>query len=268
MLTLIIMAFLTGVVGTTLGGTIGAIRPVKSNKAQSFLMAFASGVTIAVVFCDMLKDAFRPEGAEEDISMFVVVPVIALGFGAVYLLNVFIKEKMGHHHNHDVGCECGHDHHVHGTNLLSAGIVMTGAIGLHNLPAGLVIGASYAQHSGSVFGSAAFALSVVIFLHNIPEGMTVTLPLVTSGMKKAKATAISALAGVPIVLGSIAGYLVGMINPLWMSIAISFASGAMIYVIFGELLPEVYTLNRSKKTTIFLVIGMLLGITLCSCLQG
>ena len=70
------------------------------------------------------------------------------------------------------------------------------------------------------------------------DGMAVSVPLISGGMHKGKAVAITALSGAPTVLGAIAGYALGTMSPLWLSLSLSFASGAMFYVVFGELLPE------------------------------
>ena len=76
--------------------------------------------------------------------------------------------------------------------------------------------------------------------------MTVAVPLVAGGMKKWSATLITAVTGAPTILGAMLGFFLGTLSPVWLSVSLSFASGAMLYVVFGELLPESILMWRSK----------------------
>ncbi|MCQ2446615.1 MAG: ZIP family metal transporter, partial [Clostridia bacterium] len=107
-----------------------------------------------------------------------------------------------------------------------------------------------------------FIIAVVIGLHNIPEGMSVSVPLISGGMKKWKAIAITALSGAPTIIGAMLGYSLGLISPIWLSLSLSFAGGAMLYVVFGELLPEAFLMWKSKAPGAFALIGTLVGVIL------
>jgi ZIP family zinc transporter len=125
---------------------------------------------------------------------------------------------------------------------------MAFAIALHNLPEGMVIGASGAGAAlGVTFSGAPLILAVVIGLHNLPEGMAVSTPLIAGGMGRIGAVLVTALSGAPTVLGALLGYHMGMAGPLSFSLSLSFASGAMLYVVFGELLPAATLMGRSKE---------------------
>ena len=139
---------------------------------------------------------------------------------------------------------------------------MAGAIALHNMPEGMVIGATYAGNGGQIIGGSGFIIAAVIGLHNIPEGMSVSVPLISGGMNKWKAVAISALSGVPTVIGAMIGYSLGLLSPLWLCLSLSFAGGAMLYVVFGELLPEAFLMWKSKAPAMFVLIGTLVGVVL------
>ena len=136
---------------------------------------------------------------------------------------------------------------------------MSCAIALHNVPEGMTIGASYASNDG-VMGSAALILAVLIGLHNIPEGMAVSVPLISGGMRKGKAVLITALSGVPTILGALLGYLIGDIGILGLALSLGFASGAMLYVVFGEILPQAILMYHSKLPAFSAIIGMLVGL--------
>jgi ZIP family zinc transporter len=109
-------------------------------------------------------------------------------------------------------------------------------------------------------GSAALVLAIIIGLHNIPEGMAVSVPLITGGMKKTKAVLVTAASGIPTVLGAILGYLLGEIGAVGLAMSLGFASGAMLYVVFGEILPQSILMYHSKLPAFSAIIGILVGI--------
>ena len=136
---------------------------------------------------------------------------------------------------------------------------MASAIALHNVPEGMTIGASYASNDG-VLGSAALVLAVLIGLHNIPEGMAVSVPLISGGMNKPKAVIVTALSGVPTILGALLGYLIGDMSAMGLALSLGFASGAMLYVVFGEILPQAILMYHSKLPAFSAIVGILVGI--------
>ncbi|NCC67218.1 MAG: ZIP family metal transporter, partial [Clostridia bacterium] len=98
--------------------------------------------------------------------------------------------------------------------------------------------------------------------HNIPEGMAITVPLVAGGMKKSKAILITAASGFPTVIGAILGYWLGNMGDNMQALALSFASGAMLYVVFGELLPESILMWRSKLPAVAVMFGIAVGMVI------
>lgn len=276
---IVIITAIAGMCGTGLGGLVGAILRRDSEKMVSLLLAFAGGVMLAVVCFELIPESFRPEGATADMPLWLVIIGIVLGFGLIYLLNYIIDNHTNPEVSHidsehpktadDLDELIHHDHyetHVKNSSskyeLFIAGIVMACAIALHNVPEGMVIGASYAGDAGEIIGGAGFILAIVIGLHNIPEGMSVSVPLITGGMSKVKAIAITALSGLPTVIGAIIGYSLGLLSPFWLSVSLSFAGGAMLYVVFGELLPEAFLMWKSKAPGAFALIGTLVGLLL------
>lgn len=275
----VVITSIAGVCGTGIGGLLGAVLRRDSEKIVSLLLAFAGGVMLAVVCFDLIPESFKPEGANGDMPLWIVVLGVLLGYGLIYLLNLAIDKYTNPEVAHidsdhpktadDLNELIHHDHYeAHAKNassnyeLFVAGIVMACAIALHNVPEGMVIGASYAADAGEIVGGAGFILAVVIGLHNIPEGMSVSVPLISGGMGKAKAIAITALSGLPTVIGAIIGYSLGLLSPIWLTISLSFAGGAMLYVIFGELLPEAFLMWRSKAPGAFALLGILVGLVL------
>lgn len=270
-----LITFIAGVIGTGIGGLAGVLLKKNSSKVVSLLLSFAGGIMLAVVCFDLLQEALNPtEG--QTVPFYVVVIFTIVGYAVVQLLNMFIDKRLSkevphtskdHPDVHDDLDEMIHaDHFAHhkssDKHLFIAGLVMALVIALHNLPEGMVIGASFAKDAGIVVGGSGLLIAIVIGLHNIPEGMAVSVPLVAGGTKKWKALIAAAASGVPTIIGALIGYLVGIISPLALSISLSLASGAMLYVVFGELLPESILMWKSKLPALMLLVGLLLGFIL------
>ena len=257
---IVLITFIAGVVGTGIGGLIGALCKKDSKKIVSLFLSFAAGIMLAVVCFDLLKEAIEPIKGEH-VNAFLVVGFTFVGYIIVYVINKFIDMRLkkevphtskDHPEIHDDLGEIIHadhlEHHKKSDNrLFEAGLVMAIVIALHNLPEGMVIGATYAKQPNLIVGGSALVISIVIGIHNIPEGMAVSVPLISSGTKKWKAILYTALSGVPTIIGAILGFLLGMINATFLSISLALASGAMLYVIFGELLPESIIMWKSKE---------------------
>ncbi|HIT69883.1 MAG TPA: ZIP family metal transporter, partial [Candidatus Aphodomonas merdavium] len=277
---IITVTAIAGIVGTGLGGLIGALVRKDSSGVVSLLLSFAGGVMLAVVCFDLVPTAIRPENATQNYSIFLVIGGIMAGYGVVYLLNRWIDRCTNHeltHHKEtdhpktaDALDELIHSDHFEyhqkqgpqqRSELFVAGVIMACAIALHNLPEGIVIGASYAGDAMSgAFTGTGLVMAIIIGLHNIPEGMAVEVPLMTGGMSRTKAVLVTALSGAPTVIGALIGYGLGGIGPLALSLSLSFASGAMLYVVFGELLPEAILMWRSKLPAFASIVGIAAGL--------
>ena len=92
--------------------------------------------------------------------------------------------------------------------------------------------------------------------------MSIAAPLLSSGSKPAAAIGVAALSGLPTILGALLGYSLGTMNPTLLCVSLSFAAGAMLYVIFGELLPESERLWQHKLSGLATMLGLLLGLAL------
>ncbi|MDE6585904.1 MAG: ZIP family metal transporter [Clostridia bacterium] len=280
-LVIILITFISGVVGTGLGGVIGAVLKRDSNKIVSLLLSFAAGVMLAVVCFDLMSEPIEmmKDGMLPALTPLIVVAAVIVGYGVVYFLNLLIDKKTNHEVKHidenhpstaDDLDELIHSNHYEShknskSNLFVAGLVMMFAIALHNLPEGMVIGASYAltpDVTASVFSGSGFIIAIVIGLHNVPEGMAVSVPLISGGMGKFKAVLLTALSGLPTVFGALLGFLLGGINDIMLVLSLGFASGAMLYVVFGELLPESILMWRSKLPAFALFLGVIVGFLL------
>lgn len=276
-LTVTLMTLIAGVGGTGLGGILGALVRTESNRIVSLLLSATSGVMISIVCFELMVESLEAaQSVFSDGAVFVVCIAVLVGMAVVFLLNWLIDKRTEgevphtasslHPKTHDNIDELSHiDHynqhlkeHAPKRELWVAGVVIACAIALHNIPEGMSIGASYnIDTEGGV--SMALILAVLIGLHNIPEGMAVSVPLVAGGMKRIKAALLTATSGAPVVLGAWLGYWIGDIGAIGLAASLGFASGAMLYVVFGEIIPQAVLMYRSKVPAFFVIIGMLIG---------
>lgn len=271
-----LVTLISGAGGAGLGGLIGALFKSESNRTISLLLAFAGGVMTAMVCFDLLAEAEEAASQVTEHGVLLVILAVALGVAVVYLLNHLIDRKTrkevshtadaDHPETHDDIDELVHAdhlnmhkrHHDSKLSLFVAGVVMACAIALHNIPEGMTIGASFAVSSDLMWGTG-MIMAVLIGLHNIPEGMAVAVPLISGGTGRVRATLLTAACGLPTVLGAWLGFWLGDIGPLGLTMSLGFASGAMLYVVFGEIMPESYLIYRSKLPAFAVMVGLALG---------
>ena len=246
---IILLTLVTGVGGLALGGCLATLFKRESPQATSLLLSFTAGLMLCIVSFDMVPEAM------EATSNYYLAPVfLVVGFGLTFLLNCWI-DRSAHHDDglDDHRCACGH-HDLH-----TAGIILAAAVALHNMPVGMAIGTTVAAH-GICYTS--ILAAVTIGMHNIPEGMSISIPLLHDGSKAFSAVAVAALSGVPTILGALLGFYVGNAAPIALAVALGIAGGAMLYVVFFELLPEAYRQWQSKWAILFTVVGFALGVML------
>lgn len=267
---------LAGMGGTGLGGLVSCLFRKDSSKTVSLLLSFAAGVMTSVVCFDLLTEALHTN--QESANVWLVVLGVLLGYVVIALLNSWIDDNTNHEvahidENHprtaDSLEELTHANHLQEhregrqprSGLFLAGLVMAAAIALHNVPEGMVIGASFARSAGQAqMNRGGLTMAIIIGVHNIPEGMAVAVPLISGGMPKPRSVVTTALTGFPTVLGALLGYSLGTMGSFALALSLSFASGAMLYVVFGELLPESILMWRSKLPATAAIIGMLTGL--------
>ena len=142
-----------------------------------------------------------------------------------------------------------------------AGIIMGRSMSLLGCIACGIVGSALGGFIAQKLGmSGGLVMALVIGLHNIPEGMAVAVPLISGGMRRGKSVAVTALSGAPTILGAVLGFLIGTIGPTALVVSLSFASGAMLYVVFGELLPESILMWKSKLPAALVILGILMGL--------
>ncbi|MBO5413642.1 MAG: ZIP family metal transporter [Clostridia bacterium] len=225
-----------GTFGTTIGGIIGITLKRTSNKFLSFILSFASGLMLAIVCFDLIPEAM------EISSIINVIAGIVLGIIAMIFCDILVQRKF----NTNVI--------QNKSNLLKTGIIVSIGLALHNFPEGLAI--------GSGFGASitlGYSLAIAICLHDIPEGISMAVPMKNGGMKKSKVIFYVIMSGITTGIGAFFGALVGGISEAIIAMCLSFAAGAMLYIVSGELIPESNSLYHGRMTAIGNIFGFILG---------
>lgn len=220
-------------------------------KVQSMFLGFAAGVMIAASIWSLLIPGMEQAEQLGQIS-FLVCPVgFLLGVVLLFLTDsVFHKLYQKLQGTHQL------------KNCRKSTLMMLFAIMMHNIPEGMSVGIAFAmadQLSGQPeFMSGAVALAIGIGIQNYPEGSAVALPLMQDGMSRKNAFLIGSLSAVvEPVFGVLAALLSGLVLS-WMPGLLSFASGAMIYVVVQELIPEAHISSPGKNGTVGFVGGFLI----------
>jgi len=252
---IIIMSLLAGVVGMGLGGIITVVFGSRTDKMVSIFLSLAGGVMISIVFFELLPEAVEYSN--------IGITVIGLVIGAlmVLVLNGIVdrisRGNGGGSKLHETYADFFHTSEVIESkkSMFRSGIIMLFAIALHNIPEGLAMGA--AGYHDAALG---LTIAIMIAMHNIPEGMAISAPLISGGLSKVKTLILIMLTGATTVIGAIAGVLIGGISELALALSFSIAGGAMLYVVFGEILPQSIVTNKDRAPAIFALVGIIVGI--------
>lgn len=234
-------------IGTALGSAcVFVMKNEMKESVQKALLGFAGGVMAAASVWSLLIPAMD---MSQDMGKMAFVPA-AVGFLAGIAFLLFMDKVIPHMHL-DRQCEGPRCRLDKNTLLLFA-------VALHNLPEGMAVGAVYAAAIAAGSDSplaAALALSVGIAIQNFPEGAIISMPLRSRGVGKTKAFVLGALSGIVEPIGAFLTIAASsMILPI-LPYTLSFAAGAMIYVVVEELIPEMSVGKHSNIGTVMFSLG-------------
>ena len=221
---------------------------------QRGLTGFASGVMVAASIWSLLIPAMeQPAGA----GAWAFLPAV-IGFWAGILFLLGLDHLIPHLHQRSQQAEGPR-------TRLGRSTMMVLAVTLHNIPEGMAVGVVYAGFlagDGQITMTAALALSLGIAIQNFPEGAIISMPLRAEGMGKARAFAGGVLSGAVEPLGALLTILAaGLVVPA-LPYLLSFAAGAMLYVVVEELIPEMSQGEHSNVGTLAFALGFTLMMTL------
>lgn len=245
---------------TALGSAMVFFFKSINKKILNSMLGFAAGVMIAASFWSLLKPAI--EMAEENGSIPWVPAIIGFLAGGAFL---FLIDKILPHLHMGLSTEKAEGIKTH----WQRSVLLVLAITLHNIPEGLAVGVAFgalANNPDTGMLAGAIALALGIGLQNFPEGAAVSIPLRREGFSRLKAFNYGQLSGmVEPIAGVLGAYLVLTMTPL-LPYALSFAAGAMIFVVVEELIPESQMGNETDLSTIGAMLGfatmMLLDVAL------
>jgi len=247
-----------GIVGTGLGGLITLILSKRSSTNMScWMLSFAAGIMTSIVCFGLMPEAVELSGVLASISGLILGIVVVMALSrSVDKITELKGENLKVHHTHE---ELYHQSQViHSqSKMVRSGFIMLTAIGLHNIPEGLAIGAggSHDLYLGAL-------IALMIALHNIPEGMAIAAPLLAGGINRWKVVLLTTLSGAPTVLGSLIGLVIGNVSDLAVALSLSAAGGAMLYVVFGEIIPQSIVMTKTRIAPIVTLFGIIVGLVI------
>lgn len=229
---------LIGSVISALATGIGAI-PILFFKNMSHLwrdvlLAFTAGVMVSAATFSLLPTAF------ESSNIWVVLLGVFVG---TYTLTT-LEKNIPHI---DI-------QHTSGIEIDQKAMLVVAAITLHNIPEGLSVGVSYASGENGLGGLVALAIG----LQNAPEGLLVALFLVQQQVKKTKAFLIATATGAIEIVTSLLGYVLAGYTEALVPYGLSFAAGAMLFIVYKELIPESHGDGNERFSTYSFIFGLLM----------
>ena len=234
--------------GTALGSAcVFLMKKQLGDRVQRALTGFASGVMIAASIWSLLIPAMEQT---EDMGKWAFLPAF-IGFWAGILFLLLLDTIIPHLHMNTDKAEGPR-------SKLKKTTMMVLAVTLHNIPEGMAVGvvyAGFAAGNASISAGAAFALALGIAIQNFPEGAIISMPLSAEGRSKGRAFLAGVLSGAVEPVGALLTILAaGLVIPA-MPYLLSFAAGAMMYVVVEELIPEMSAGEHSNIGVVMFALG-------------
>lgn len=256
MIVQVLLGLLIPFAGTTAGSAcVVFMKNELKDKVQRALTGFASGVMVAASIWSLLIPAMTQ--SEENMGRLAFMPaVVGFWFGILFLL--LLDCVIPHLHMHAEKAEGP-------KSKLKRTTMMVLAVTLHNIPEGMAVGVVYAgviTGSGIVTVGGALALALGIAIQNFPEGAIISMPLHSEGVSKTRAFLYGTLSGAVEPVGAFLTIIAaGLVVPA-MPYLLSFAAGAMMYVVVEELIPEMSSGEHSNIGVIMFAMGFTLMMAL------
>ena len=247
----IVLGIILPFIGTTIGSSLVFLMKNKMNsKVQKVLLGFAAGVMIAASIWSLITPSINLSSHLGEFSFIPAAVGFLLGIGFLLVLDSLIPHI---HLNSDKpeGVKSN----------LNKSTMLVFAVALHNIPEGMAVGVVLA---GAIYGdtvltlAGALSLAIGIAIQNLPEGAIISMPLKEEGESKKKAFLLGVLSGILEPIAAIITILlVQFVTPI-LPYILSFAAGAMIYVVVEEIIPEAQEGEHTNIATISLALGFVL----------
>ena len=207
-----------------------------SHKLRDSLLAFAAGVMVAASCFNLIVPALN-EGTVLEVCLGIIAGTIVLGIFERYTPDMDYEKYFGNLEDEDVGRRA---------------VLLITAITLHNIPEGLAVGVGFASNAPGM----GVALAIAIAVQNAPEGLVVAAPLVDTDMPSWKIIWLATLTGLVEPIAAIFGSLLVRLTEAIIPFALSFSAGAMLYVVFKEMIPESHVHGYEDIATYSFVLGV------------
>ena len=234
--------------GTTLGaGCVFFMKKSLGDLVRRSLAGFAAGVMVAASIWSLLIPAIEQS---ENMGTLSFLPAF-MGFWVGVLFLLVLDHLIPHLH-------VGSDQTEGPKTKLGRTTMMVLAVTLHNIPEGMAVGVMYAGFvagSPQITAASALALSIGIAIQNFPEGAIISMPLKAEGESKCRAFLGGVLSGIVEPIGAVLTILAASLVIPALPYLLSFAAGAMLYVVVEELIPEMSQGRHSNLGTIFFAAG-------------
>ena len=227
---IVLIGGIVSLIGTMTGAFLGVIIRKPSNKLLGMIIGFAGGLMLSVVVFDLIPEAL------EKWNFIGTVIFCVLGIIVVSMVdNKMTINSM--------------DKHLKVAFMTALGLM------IHNFPEGIIMGCGFA--AGGALG---IKMSIIIAIHDIPEGIAVAAPLIASKVKVAKILLYTFVTAFPTAIGTFIGAYIAGISVNVLGACLSFASGIMLYVVCGEMIPESSKLWDGITSTIGVLSGIIVGL--------
>lgn len=227
---LIIFACIVSLTGTMTGASLGVIIRHPSKRVLGAIIGFSAGIMLSVVVFDLLPEALNRWSFSGTLVFCI------LGIVLIIIADTKINIK-------------GINFHVKVALITAIGLM------LHNFPEGIIMGCGFA--AGGTLG---FKMALIIGIHDIPEGIAVAAPLMASNVKKIRILFYAFITAIPTVAGCLLGAFVSGISVNVMGACLSLASGIMLYVVCGEMIPEASKIWEGIASTLGVLAGIIIGL--------
>ena len=251
----IILGLLIPFIGTSAGSAcVFFLKKDLSASVQRALTGFAAGVMVAASIWSLIVPAIEQSGS---MGRWAFLPAF-IGFWIGILFLLLLDHIIPHLHRNINQTEGP-------KSRLTRTAMMVLAVTLHNIPEGMAVGVVYAglmNGSGEITAGGALALALGIAIQNFPEGAIISMPLCSEGKSRGESFLLGVLSGaVEPVFGALTILAAGLIVPA-MPYLLSFAAGAMLYVVVEELIPEMSAGEHSNIGVLLFAVGFSLMMAL------
>ncbi len=251
----VIIGILIPFLGTTLGSAgVFFMRKSLGVSVQRALAGFAAGVMVAASIWSLIIPAIEQS---ENLGKLSFLPAL-IGFWVGVLFLLMLDRLIPHLH-------IGSEQTEGPKSKLGRTTMMVLAVTLHNIPEGMAVGVMYAGFlagNAQITAASALVLSIGIAIQNFPEGAIISMPLRAEGESKGKAFLGGVFSGAVELIGAILTIIAAQLVIPLLPYFLSFAAGAMLYVVVEELIPEMSQGRHSNIGTIFFAVGFSVMMTL------